>query len=67
MLILKRVGECESLCHVRLNSAKEHIMRPICLHACVCAVQVHKHEMYYLHHEQKGIFFLVQIPKLQTL
>lgn len=43
----KRVGECESLCYVRLNSAKEHYaVRPLCLHACVCAVQVHEHQMY---------------------
>ncbi len=66
MLILKRAGECESLCRVCLNSAKEHIVRPVCLHACVCAVQVHEYQMYFSHHEQTGIFFLLQIPKLQT-
>lgn len=52
-LILKRVGERESLCHVCLNSAKEHIVRPICLHVCVCAVQVRGYQTLLFHHELK--------------
>lgn len=39
ILFLQLVGECESLCLVCLNSAKEHLLCSSCLHiACVSAI-----------------------------